>query len=108
MRFLIAVIDSASNSASSDEMVTIDKFNEMLESNGHWVFACGIGAPSTATVIDNRSGAGLATDGPLINSDEYMSGFWIIEANDLDAAKSLAALGSKACNRKVEVRPLLR
>ncbi len=36
-----------------------------------------------------------------------MSGFWIIQADSLEQAKSLAAEGSKACNRKVELRPFL-
>ena len=35
------------------------------------------------------------------------SGLWVIEANDLDVALKLAAAGSKACNRRVEVRPFL-
>jgi len=107
MRFLIAVIDVASGTGTSDERAAIDVFNEVLEANGHWIFACGIDGPSTATVIDNRSGAGLSSAGPLIDSSEYMSGFWIIEAADLEQAKQLATEGSKACNRKVELRPLL-
>ena len=37
----------------------------------------------------------------------FLIGFWIIEAADLDVALKLAAQGSKACNRKVEVRPFL-
>ena len=46
-------------------------------------------------------------DGPFVESKEFLAGFWIIEAPDLDVALKLAADGSKACNRKVEVRPLL-
>jgi hypothetical protein len=42
-----------------------------------------------------------------VESKEYLAGFWVIEAADLDAALKLAAEGSKACNRKVEVRPFL-
>jgi hypothetical protein len=38
---------------------------------------------------------------------KYLAGFWIIEAPDLDVALKLAAEGSKACNRKIEVRPFL-
>jgi hypothetical protein len=49
----------------------------------------------------------LITDGPLLDSDEYMSGFWLINAKSIEQAKELAVAGSKACNRKVEVRPLL-
>jgi hypothetical protein len=39
-----------------------------------------------------------------VGSDKYLAGFWISEAFDLDVALKLAAEGSKACNRKVEVR----
>jgi len=45
------------------------------------------------------------TDGPFVESKEFLNGFWIIEAPDLDVALKLATEGSKACNRKVEVRP---
>jgi hypothetical protein len=107
VRYLIAVIDNASRSANSDERAAIDEFNDRLRANGNWVMACGIDGPNTATVIDNRSDAGLFNDGPLIAADEYVSGFWIIDAENRDAALKLAAAGSKACNRKVEVRPLL-
>ena len=39
-----------------------------------------------------------------VGSEKYLGGFWIIVAFDLDVALKLAAEGSKACNRKVEVR----
>ena len=113
MQYLVSVIDlvSAPNqetgSATGTEMADIDAFNDRLQAEGHWVFAAGLGAPSTATVIDNRSGEAVFTDGPFLESKEYMAGFWIIEAPDLDMALKLAAEGSKACNRKVEVRPFL-
>jgi hypothetical protein len=107
MRFFIAVIDTTSGSASGDEMDAIDMFNEKLQSNGHWIIACGIASPRNATVIDNRAGAGIVTSGPLFDNAEYVSGFWLINAEDEAQALALAAEGSKACNRKVEVRPLL-
>jgi hypothetical protein len=88
-------------------MVAIDIFNEKLQNNGHWIFACGVDAPSTASLIDNRAGAGLVIEGSYVDHDEFQSGFWIINAADHDEAIALALEGSKACNRKVEVRPLL-
>ena len=81
MRFLIAVIDDRSNSADSNEMVAIDEFNDHLSKKGQLIMACGIEDPSSASVLDNRAGS---------------------EAE----AKELAAWGSKACNRKVELRKL--
>ena len=107
MRFIIAVIDSKSRSASGDEMAAIDEFNDKLQANGHWILACGVDDPKQAVVLDNRLDAGLITDGPLYDHDEYMAGFWLINAESIEQAKELAAEGSKACNRKVEVRPLL-
>ena len=107
MKYLVCVIDDTTGSASPSEMADIDAFNDRLEAEGHWVFAGGLGSPSTATVIDNRGGEALFTDGPFLESKEYLAGFWVIEAPDLDVALKLAAEGSKRCNRKVEVRPFL-
>ena len=107
MQYLISVIDDQSGSATPTEMAAIDVFNERLRVEGHWVFANGLASPSTATVIDNRDGKALFSDGPFLESKEYIAGFWIIEAPDLDVALKLATEGSKACNRKIEVRPFL-
>ncbi|HEX4061506.1 MAG TPA: YciI family protein [Streptosporangiaceae bacterium] len=109
MQYLVGVIDDPTGPVTDNgsEMADIDVFNERLQAEGHWVFAGGLGAPSTATVIDNRTGEAVFTDGPFVESKEYLGGFWIIKAPDLDVALKLAAEGSKACNRKVEVRPIL-
>jgi hypothetical protein len=106
-QYLISVLDDTTTSATAEEMAAIDVFNEQLQARGHWVFAGGLASPSTATVVDGRNGEALFTDGPYLESKEYVAGFWIIEAPDLDVALKLAAEGSKHCNRKVEVRPLL-
>ncbi len=107
MQYLVSVIDDLTASGTSDEMAAIDAFNDRLRADGHWVFAGGLASPSTATVIDNRGGEALFTDGPFLESKEHLAGFWVIEAADLDVALQLAAEGSKHCNRKVEVRPFL-
>jgi hypothetical protein len=107
MQYLVSVIDETAGLATPDEMAAIDAYNDRLVAEGHWVFAGGLGAPSTATVIDNRGGEAMFTDGPFVESKEYLAGFWIIEAPDLDVALKLATEGSEHCNRKVEVRPFL-
>ena len=50
----------------------------------------------------------IVTDGPFAESKEYLGGFWVIEAPDLDAALTWATEGSAACAGKVEVRPFQR
>ena len=107
MQYLVSVIDDRTNSGTPEEMVAIDAFNEKLRAGGHWVFAAGLAAPSTATVIDGRGDRPIFTDGPFVESKEHMAGLWIIDAPDLDVALELMAEGSRACNRRVEVRPLL-
>ncbi|HJQ43404.1 MAG TPA: YciI family protein [Jatrophihabitantaceae bacterium] len=107
MQYLLSVIFDEPGRATEDEAAAIDVFNEGMQANGYWVFAGGLGEPDNATVIDNRGDEPIITDGPFVESKEFLAGFWIIEAPDLDVAMRLAAEGSKACNRKVEVRPFL-
>ena len=107
MHYLVCVIDDTAGLATPEEMAAINAFNERLKAAGYWVFAGGLAAPSTATVIDNRGEEVLFTDGPFLESKEHLAGFWIIEAADLDVALKLGADASKHCNRKVEVRPFL-
>jgi hypothetical protein len=109
-QYLISVLfDDTTDTASAAEAAAtdaaIDGFNERLRADGHWVFAGGLASPSTATVIDGRHGEAVFTDGPYVETKEYVAGFWIIEAPDLDVALRLASLGSKQCNRRVELRP---
>jgi hypothetical protein len=91
MEFLIAVIDTDVNTGTPAESVTIDAFNDKLEANGHWIMGAGL---EKANIIVTAEG-------------EYMSGFWIIEAESREQAEALAAEGSVACNRKVELRAFL-
>lgn len=106
-QYLISVLDVNAGNATAQEMADIDVFNERLVADGHWVFAAGLGLPNTATVIDNRHGEAVLTDGPFVETKEYVAGFWIIEAPHFDVALRLASEGSKNCNRRVELRPLL-
>jgi hypothetical protein len=108
MRYILFVIDRQSNTADSDEMAAIDVFNQGLQDKGQWVLAAGIAAPALATVVDNRDDANATSRGSLFSSDDFYSGFWIVDAASDDEALTLASAGSKACNRRVEVRPFLR
>lgn len=46
--------------------------NDQLRADGHWVFAGGLTAPSTATVVDGRAGEPVFTDGPYLESKEFI------------------------------------
>ena len=81
-------------------------FNDELRSEGSFVYANGLAEASAATVVDGRGTTPVVTDGPYLESKEYIAGFWIVQVADLDAALTLAARGSRACRRRVEVRPM--
>jgi hypothetical protein len=87
------------------EMAATGAFNDKLIESGKWVFGGGLATLDTSTVVDGRGDEVLVTDGVFSESKEYLGGFWVIEAADLDEALKLAAEGSKACNNPVVVRP---
>jgi hypothetical protein len=106
MQYLVSVIAHGTEVAAPGEMAAIDAFNDRLRAQGYWVYANGLAEPSTATVVDGRGEEPLFTDGPFLESKEFLAGFWIIDAPNLDVALQLAVEGSKACNRKLELRPV--
>jgi hypothetical protein len=83
----------------------VDAFNTDLMGSGNWVFGGGLHPPSTATVVRAEGGDVLTTDGPFAETKEHLGGFWIVQADDLDAALAIAARASAACAGPVEVRP---
>jgi hypothetical protein len=105
MQYFMSVIADGTELATPGEMEAIDAFNDKLRAGGYWVYANGLADPKSATVVDGRGEAPVFSDGPFLESKEFLAGFWIIEAANLDVALKLAAEGSKACNRKLELRP---
>ncbi|TQL66159.1 hypothetical protein FB381_0007 [Nocardioides albertanoniae] len=96
--------------SSPEEMMSsfeaTGKFNDKLQAEGYFVFADGLDAAKTATVVDGQGEKPIITDGPYAEAKEHMAGFWIIDVPDLDVALKLAAEASAACLGKVEVRPM--
>ncbi len=108
MRFLISVIDSQTRSPHTpEEIAAIDAFNEKLSAAGQRILAVGLESPKEAVVLDYRNGKSSEADGPLHDTAEFASGIWIVEVANKEQALELAKEGSKACNRKVELRPII-
>lgn len=107
MHFLISVIDTSTGSATPEEIEAIDSFNAALRLEGQLVFAGGLAAPDEARVIDGREGETVVVDGPLHDAKEHVSGFWLLDVPDPEIAPQIAAEASRACQRRVELRPLL-
>jgi hypothetical protein len=80
-------------------------FNDMLQRDGHFVFADGLEPATTATTVDGQGERPAFTDGPYLETKEHLGGFWVIEAADLDEAMRWGTEASAACHGPVEVRP---
>ena len=108
MRFLINVIESIEKPAHSrQEIDAINAFNDEIVAARQRVLAVGIASPDNSILIDNRDGNVKYINESFNGSSEYVSGIWIIDVPTREIALELAARGSKACNRRVELRPLL-
>ena len=83
----------------------VSAFNEEIAAKGIEVFAGGLHPASSATVVRAQGGEVSMTDGPYAESKEQMGGFWVIEAEDMDAALDWAKKAAAACEGPVEVRP---
>jgi hypothetical protein len=76
-----------------------------MKSRGAWVFGGRLTEPATATVVRRSGGELLITDGPFAESREHLGGFYIIEADDLDAALGWASQVTDIVGAPIEVRP---
>jgi len=83
----------------------IQKIEAEMKSSGAWVFSGRLHDPDTATVVRVANGETLTTDGPFVEAKEHLGGFYIINANDLDAALALASKVTRVIGSPIEVRP---
>jgi len=87
-------------------MRNVDALTEEMRDAGVWVFNGPLHPPSTATVLQAKGSDVLVTDGPFVEGKEYLGGFTVIKAGDLDEAlgwgRRLAAVLEPLW---IEVRP---
>ena len=86
-------------------MKDIGVLEEEMKSAGALVFSGKLTEPDTATVVRMADGDLMTTDGPFAESKEHLGGFYIIEADDLDAALAWASKTTAAVGHPIEVRP---
>ncbi|MPZ86057.1 MAG: hypothetical protein GEV28_39090 [Actinophytocola sp.] len=88
-------------------MANLATLNQEMRDAGVWVFSAGLHSPSTATVLQSKGSDVLTTDGPFVEGKEYLGGFTVIQAPDLDAALVWAGrLASVLEPLWIEVRPI--
>jgi hypothetical protein len=76
-----------------------------MDASGTFVFGGALHGPDATTVVRVSDGDVVMTDGPFVESKEHIAGFYIINADDLDAALAWAGKVVDAINHPIEVRP---
>ena len=82
------------------------RLRQDMQDAGVWVFAAGLSAASSATVLRPQNGQVLMTDGPFAEGHEHIGGFTLIEVDDLDAALEWGRRMAEVITLPIEVRPL--
>ncbi len=86
-------------------MRDVHALRQEMKTAGAWVFAGGLHAPSTATVVRFRDGDFVMTDGPFAEGKEHVGGLMVVKAPDLDAALEWGRKAARAIPLPIEVRP---
>jgi hypothetical protein len=83
----------------------IQELEDGLRAEGAWVFSGRLSGPDAASVVRASGGEVVTTDGPYAEAKEHVAGFYVIEAEDLEAARGWAARTSECIGMPIELRP---
>jgi Uncharacterized protein conserved in bacteria len=115
MRYMLLIYDPAGGYDGPDgerllAQVTAEHeaLAEGLAASGVLVDGAGLQPPETATTVIRGANGKLAVlDGPYTETKEYLGGYYVVEAADLEAALAIARRVPGAPGTKVEVRPVM-
>jgi len=88
-------------------MERVHALEAKMKTSGTFVFTGRLHDPDAATVVRSNDGDLVMTDGPFVESKEHIAGFYIINADDLDAALAWAGKVVDAINHPIEVTPFV-
>jgi hypothetical protein len=86
-------------------MERVVALEDEMEATGTFVFGGALHDPDAATVLRASEGGVVMTDGPFVESKEHIAGFYVIDADDLDAALAWGRKVVDAIDHPIEVRP---
>ena len=94
----------------SEQMSQMDAcfaYDEELKKNGNWVWGEALQGPDSAATLRYADRKVTVTDGPYAETKEALTGYYVIDAADLDAAVKIAARIPAAWGGAVELRPVI-
>src|ERR1700756_2949494 len=75
--------------AAEQAFADTDVFNQRIKDEGYFVFAGGLASASTASVVDGTGPSPVITDGPYLETKEWIGGLRILRSSLLRAALKL-------------------
>ncbi|MEO3887228.1 MULTISPECIES: YciI family protein [unclassified Nonomuraea] len=97
MKFLIgmhinpAVLDALTDEEKAAIGEGHARFIEALKESGELINTQALVDPSQAAVVSVRNGQPVVTDGPFLESKEFLGGFYLIDCENKERAIELAA-----------------
>ncbi|HVW40593.1 MAG TPA: YciI family protein [Amycolatopsis sp.] len=84
-------------------------FIDKIRESGELIMTQALGDPSTSAVVRVRGGAPVVTDGPYVESKEFLGGYYLVDCESRERALELAAMIPDAAldGVGVEVRPVM-
>ncbi|MEV4502876.1 YciI family protein [Streptomyces klenkii] len=111
MKYMLLInLNPKANEALNEEQQAAvgaahEKLIAVIKETGEFVSMQALGEPAKTTVVRVRDGKTAASDGPLVDAEEYFCGYYIVDVADKDRAVELAAMIPDAQWSAVEVRP---
>jgi hypothetical protein len=104
---LLFIPEGRSHEEAAAESPKWVAYTQELHDAGAFVSGEALQGNETATLLRVRDNETQLTDGPFAEAKEYLGGYYVIEADDLDAALAWAAKVPNAAYGTVEVRPVM-
>lgn len=105
MKFLMLVMVDPSLEEPDEELITIEQWVDETYGNGKATDGDRLRPPADAKTIRRRGGRAIVTDGPFIESHEWIAGFDILECESVDEAIEVASRHPMAARGAIELRP---
>lgn len=81
-----------------------DALNKALVESGEMVGAFGVADQDAAKLVSTATGEPSVTDGPYIETKEYLASFYIVDVDSEERALQIAAEMPSAAFRDIEVK----
>jgi hypothetical protein len=109
MKYMLLIYgnDELWEQRSDDEKAAIYAEYERVSEAPGMLAGAELQPATTATTVRVKDGETLTTDGPFADSKEVVGGYYLYEADDLDAAIELASRIPATRHGAVEVRPVV-